>query len=261
MVRRASPRREAGYNLVILMVMLTVMNIVIAAALPKWSHLIRREKEEELISRGFQYAEAVRVFQNRFQQLPVRIEDLVERKPRSIRKLWKDPMTDDGRWALVPLADSGRFPTPPEGQNDGDDPSGRGGQDGDSGKPGDEIPNDTGIGGKKEPTQIGPFIGVHSRSSKESILIFNGHDHYDEWKFTVTMLIQGGGGGGNQPEGSGGNPAQGTGLQLSTRWLGRPLPKFLQPPDGSLPQDGETPGSRTNPNPRGANRGGGPARR
>lgn len=263
-------RSEAGYNLVILMVMLMVMNIVIAAALPKWSHVIRREREEELISRGFQYAEAVRVFQNRFQRLPVRIQELVEVKPRSIRKLWKDPMTDEGTWVLVPLNRNGPVLTPqPEGPSGGEDQNGRGGkggQNGGSGKPGEDLPDgngdggDGGDGGKKEPTQVGPFVGVHSRSSKESILIFNGHDHYDEWQFTVEMLIQGGGGG-NQPEGSGGNPAQGSGLQLSTRWLGRPLPKILQPPEGGMPKDGETPGSRTNPNPRGANRGGGPARR
>ncbi len=243
------------------MMMLTVMNILVAVALPKWSHVIRREREEELISRGFQYAEAVRIFQNRFQRLPVRIQELVEVEPRSIRKLWKDPMTDEGTWVLVPLNRNGPVLTPqPEGPSGGEDQDGKGGQGGDSGKPGDEVPNDTGTGGKKEPTQVGPFIGVHSRSSKESILIFNGHDHYDEWLFTVSMLIQGGGGG-NQPEGSGGNPAQGSGLQLSTRWLGRPLPRILQPPEGSGPQNGETPGGRTNPNPRGANRGGGVARR
>jgi len=64
---------EAGYNLVILMVTMTLLNIALAIALPKWSHVIRREREEELISRGFQYAEAIRIFQNRFQRLPVRL--------------------------------------------------------------------------------------------------------------------------------------------------------------------------------------------
>ena len=78
-------RSEAGYNLVILMMTLTVLNILMAAALPKWSHVIRREREEELISRGWQYAEAIRIFQNRFQRLPVRVEELMEVEPRSIR--------------------------------------------------------------------------------------------------------------------------------------------------------------------------------
>ncbi|HEX3128623.1 MAG TPA: hypothetical protein VH394_14925 [Thermoanaerobaculia bacterium] len=248
---------EAGYNLVILMMALTVLNILIAAALPKWSHIIRREREEELISRGWQYAEAIRIFQNRFQRLPVRVQELVEVEPRSIRRLWKDPMTEKGAWVLIPPG-TGPAVTPQPGGPDGrDDQQGPDGTDA-----GEEIPDNTGIGDKNEGVQqVGPFIGVHSRSKKESILIFNGHDRYDQWQFTVEMLTQGGSGGNRMPpEGAAGNPAQGMGLQLSTKWLGRPLPRFLQPQgvqDGGMPGGGRGQG----PNPQGANRGGGPVPR
>jgi type II secretory pathway pseudopilin PulG len=223
------------------MMMLTVLNILVAAALPKWSHVIRREKEEELISRGFQYAEAFRIFQNRFQRLPNRLEELIEVEPRSIRKLWKDPMTDDGTWVLLRPGNDPATPPPPNM-----DPDGRGGDAGEpgDGEPGEEVPGDTGIGGKKGPVQIGPFAGVRSRSTKESILIFNGHDHYDQWHFTVEMLTQGGGNNQMPPGGAGGNPAQGGGLQLSTRWLGRPLPQFLQAAQDGMPQDGQPPGGQ-----------------
>ena len=44
---------EAGYNLVVLIVAITVLNIAVAAVLPLWSTAIRREKEEELVFRGF----------------------------------------------------------------------------------------------------------------------------------------------------------------------------------------------------------------
>jgi type II secretory pathway pseudopilin PulG len=250
-------RGEAGYNLVILMMTLTVLNIMMAAALPKWSHVIRRDREEELISRGFQYAEAVRIFQNRFQRLPIRPEELIEVEPRSIRKLWKDPMTEDGVWVLIPPGNGGPVLTPqpegPDGQKP-DDPNGRGG---DSGEPSEEIPDGTGIGGKKGPVQVGPFTGVRSRSSKESILIFNGHDHYDQWTFTVEMLIQGSGNNQMPPGGGAGNPAQGGGLQLSTRWLGRPLPAFLQAPQVNMPQDGQLPGGQPGQKPGRPPQGGG----
>src|SRR4051812_41255426 len=86
---------ERGYNMVMLVMAITVLNIMVAISLPMWSQMIQRDKEEELISRGFQYVEAVRVFQNRFQRLPVRLEELIEVKPRCIRRLWKDPMTDE----------------------------------------------------------------------------------------------------------------------------------------------------------------------
>lgn len=252
---------EAGYNLVFLMVTLTLLNIVLAAALPKWSQAIRREREEELISRGWQYAEAIRVFQNRFQRLPVRLDELIEVEPRSIRKLWKDPMTDEGQWVLIPPGQGPRLtrqPETPDGRNPDEEPGeGDGGEDGGDGEPSEEVDPGTGIGQKKGIVQVGPFIGVHSRSSKESILVFNGRERYDQWHFTVDMLHEQG----NQQIGGdpggvpGGMQGGGGGLVKSTRWLGRPLPAFLQLPQGNQPQDGEMPdsnlGNRRNPkNPR-----------
>jgi type II secretory pathway pseudopilin PulG len=256
MVKRHSS--EAGYNLVILMVAMTLLNIALAIALPKWSHVIRREKEEELISRGFQYAEAIRMFQNRHQRLPVRIQELVEVEPRSIRKLWKDPMTEDGNWVLIPPGGGPQGgpqlnpqPTGPDGK-----PLPRDGQEDPDGRPPEpdddmEIDPDTGIGQKKGTQQIGPFSGVHSRSGKESILIFNGRTRYDEWHFTLEMiqaLLAG------NPTGVGGDPARGNAFgggvparnpNLSTRWLGRPLPEFLTTPQNQMPQDGQMPNGRT----------------
>lgn len=244
---------EAGYNLVFLMVMLTLLNIALAVALPKWSQVIRREREEELISRGWQYAEAIRIFQIRFQRLPVRLEELAEVEPRSIRKLWKDPMTDEGRWVLIPPGQGPRLtpqPETPDGRTPGDDeePGDGDGED----DAGEEVDPGTGIGEKKGIVQVGPFIGVHSRSSKESILVFNGRTRYDQWHFTVDMLREQGGQqiGGDPTGGMGG----GGGWVKSTRWIGRPLPAFLQLPQGSQPQDGQLPGGTTpgknNRNPR-----------
>lgn len=253
---------EAGYNLVILMVTMTLLNIALAIALPKWSHVIRREREEELISRGFQYAEAIRVFQNRFQRLPVRIQELAEVEPRSIRKLWKDPMTEDGNWVLIPPGGQGQPLTPQPTGPDGQPLPGPGGgqqeePDGGSQEPDDdlEIDPDTGIGQKKGTQQVGPFTGVHSRSGKESILIFNGRTRYDEWHFTLEMIqgVLAGGGQGQQVPPGGGNIVGGDPTRLpnlSTRWLGRPLPAFLTPPQNQMPQDGQMPDGRTRkPNP------------
>ena len=54
------------FTAVVLIVVITLMHIALAAALPKWSTAIQREKEEEAIFRGLQYAEAIRVFKARF---------------------------------------------------------------------------------------------------------------------------------------------------------------------------------------------------
>ena len=56
--------------MVMLMVAITVLSIMVAAVLPLMSTEIRREKEEELVFRGFQYAEAIRIFHQRYRAIP-----------------------------------------------------------------------------------------------------------------------------------------------------------------------------------------------
>jgi type II secretory pathway pseudopilin PulG len=230
--------RQRGYNMVMLMIAITVLNIMVAIALPSWTSLIQRDKEEELISRGFQYVEAIRVFQNRFQRLPVRIEELIEVKPRCIRRLWKDPMTDGGKFAVIhpdqPQPNGALQPRVPGQGNDPGDGTGNNPEGGDDSQPG---PDPGSLGGvPKGEISVGPIIGVRSRSNKKSFLVFTGKEHYDEWRFTLDMML-----GGRQapppPNGQPppGTPAPGAGMQLSTRWLGRPLPSFLQPQGGGLP--------------------------
>ncbi|MBV8200213.1 MAG: type II secretion system protein, partial [Acidobacteria bacterium] len=101
-------RGAAGYSLVVLIMAISVLNIMIGAALPKWSEMIQRDKEEELISRGWQYAEAIRVFQHRFQRYPTKLDELIKVKPRCIRQLWKDPMTGSGEWTPIFLGQGGK---------------------------------------------------------------------------------------------------------------------------------------------------------
>ncbi|HEY3568673.1 MAG TPA: hypothetical protein VGP73_12130 [Thermoanaerobaculia bacterium] len=234
---------EAGYNMVMLIVALTVLNIMVAAMMPLMSTEIQREKEEELIFRGFQYAEAIRIFKIRFQRLPNKLDELVEVKPRCIRQLWKDPMTKDGKWGLIfqgqgaPLnpqnPEGPQQPRPvdpqnPEGQpNDGRDDNGL-----NTPKQGDEV-------------AIGPIIGVYSKSPKQSHLVFYGHQRYDEWRFTYDLIPSGG----QRRPANGlpgiGDPGQGGLLtSFSTRWLGRPMylvDQQFQPQNGTLP-DGSQPG-------------------
>jgi type II secretory pathway pseudopilin PulG len=246
--------RQQGYNMVMLMIAITVLNIMVAIALPMWSQEIQRDKEEELISRGFQYVEAIRVFQNRFQRLPVRLEELIEVKPRCIRRLWKDPMTDEKMQPVFQNEGQAVTPPPPENPSNGGKPTGgkptggkpTGGKPA-SGKPGtgkdqpkdpdddSHIPTDPNgvpLGDQPQVTS-GPITGVRSRSSKKSILVFAGKERYDEWRFTIDMVLQGRPAPGQNPAPG----APGAGLQLSTRWIGRPLPSSLQA--GNLPQPGD----------------------
>jgi type II secretory pathway pseudopilin PulG len=217
-VGRRRRRSEAGYNLVILAIAITVMGILLAAALPLWSQLIKRDKEEELRFRGLQYAEAIRVFQARFGRFPVRLEELIEVKPRSIRQLWKDPMTESGKWGLVfqggepgdTVAPDATAPQPakPNGEEGGGEPGGPGGG---------------GPGGGGETVTVGPIIGVYSLSREDSLSTFFGQSGYRQWVFRVDILHQ-------AMKQTGGAGIAGAGLPAFTRmeWLGRPFRPFLQ---------------------------------
>jgi type II secretory pathway pseudopilin PulG len=216
----AARRGAAGYSLVMLIMAVAVLNIMIAAALPKWSEMIKRDKEEELISRGWQYAEAIRVFQRRFQRYPVKLDELIKAKPRCIRQLWKDPMTASGEWAPILLFQGSPVHVP--------------------GTP--EMTPAQGLDPNQPQVTTGPIVGVRSRSPSKSLLVFFGHERYDEWEFRVEMLTRAGGGRFDPRV-----PGRGA-LQLSTRWLGRPMPSFVPPggmPPGGLP--GGAPGGPPRP--------------
>jgi type II secretory pathway pseudopilin PulG len=97
MVKKANP--DSGYTLLILLFALTVLTLGLLVAIPVWQTQIQREKEEELIFRGNQYVEAIRLFQLKKQTIPENLEELMDEK--CIRRLYKDPMTRHGEWNLI----------------------------------------------------------------------------------------------------------------------------------------------------------------
>jgi type II secretory pathway pseudopilin PulG len=205
MVRRASS--EGGFNLVVLVMAVTVLSILVTLALPAWSHQIQREREAELIFRGLQYAEAIRVFKLRHNRDPVQLRELVEVQPRSIRQLWKNPITEDGSWLLLPagagkqqqgqgqnLAGVRQVQQGRRGQQDRRDQQGRqqeargkrpGGRPGRPGQPTAirVIPGDTTL----QVASIA-FNGVASPEGDAAIKTFMGSNEIKEWRFTIDLV-------------------------------------------------------------------------
>lgn len=214
---------EAGYNFVALVIAVTVLNVMLAAALPLWSTAIRRDKEEELIARGLQYAEAVRVFINRFGRPPTRLKELVEVEPRSIRQLWTDPMSEDGGWGL--------FIQPPQ----------RGA------KPVKlPVPQPDAFGQKpKAPSNL-PIAGVYSLNTEEALRSFFGKSQYDQWEFHYLIFTFAGPGAG----GFGVAQATATPLPMPVIQLAKPFRAGLAPPGAGgagavgLGPGGQRPGSQ-----------------
>jgi type II secretory pathway pseudopilin PulG len=93
-------KQPRGYVLIMLMLVIALMGLGLMVAVPVWQTQIQRENEEELIFRGNQYVEALRIFQLKNPgSFPKTLEELVENK--CIRRLYKDPMTPGGEWNLI----------------------------------------------------------------------------------------------------------------------------------------------------------------
>lgn len=189
----SSRRRLAsqGFNLVILVMAVTVLNILLALALPAWSNMIEREKENELIFRGLQYAEAIRVFQIRNGRLPTTITELIEVVPRSIRQLWKNPIPEDGSWLLLPpQAQAGPRGRPIERANQNPQDRGQPNRPGQPARPPQAVRVIPPRPGEPVLTPGGamPFIGVASPEGEEALKTFMGSNEIKEWRFTLDLV-------------------------------------------------------------------------
>ena len=202
--------RESGYAMAALLVALSVMAIMMTVVMPVWKRTTQREKEEELVFRGKQYVHAIGMFQRKFANAyPPSIDVLVDQ--RFLRKKFKDPITNED---FVPiLAGQGvpGSPQTPGGQRGAPTPGGLGQtQPAPSTQPGGARaggpPNSAGSTGQTS----GGIQGVTSKSKEQSIRLYNGRGHYNEWAFVYIQQQQAGGGGapGTGAPGPGGQRGQ-----------------------------------------------------
>ena len=151
-------RLSRGYVLIILAILVLAMAIGLMVAVPVWHTQVQREKEEELLFRGRQYVEAVRLYQTKFPgRFPESLDALL--KENCLRKLYKDPMTRSGEWNLILHREGGAQ-----------------------------------RGGTVQKILIAPasalssltspqILGVVSASQQKSIRIYYDQDSYDRWFF------------------------------------------------------------------------------
>lgn len=210
----ALPRSsEAGYTLVALLALMTVLALFAIAAAPSIKQQSKREREQEMIFRGEQVADAIRSYYiYRLttgrgvgdQSLPTTIDQLLEGVPvpggskkRQILRASaaRDPLSATGEWRLVPprspaLIDfqrsvilyAGNFLPPPR-------------------SPqlmqlqqlavpqlssvlGTDSSQPSSSGSDSFADSSGPFVGVTSRSKLNSVLYYYGIDRHDQWIFT-----------------------------------------------------------------------------
>ena len=106
--RRA--RRQGGYALMSVLLVIVLMGIALAEASNSWSNLRQRDREEELLRVGDKIREAIGNYYNQspgdVKQFPQTLEDLLhdDRFPtprRYLRKIHDDPMTGRPYWGTL----------------------------------------------------------------------------------------------------------------------------------------------------------------
>jgi type II secretory pathway pseudopilin PulG len=209
----ATRRSEAGYTLVALLALMTVVALFAMAVAPSIQQQAERDREQEAIFRGEQVADAIKAYYRYRlstarivgdQALPTSMDQLLQGIPipggsknRQILRASaaRDPLTIEGEWrfilprtaALVDFQQSIMFYSgnvlPPVR-----DPQMAQLQQ-------FAVPRITSVTNLGEITQpsggssadddaTGPFVGVASRSKRESVLTFYGIERHDQWIFT-----------------------------------------------------------------------------
>lgn len=100
---------EAGFTYLGVLLLIAVSGMALGAAGQLWSSQVLREREQELLWVGSQYAQALRSYYRAspgLAQYPQALDELLEdsRFPnlkRHIRRLYPDPITGSDDWGLV----------------------------------------------------------------------------------------------------------------------------------------------------------------
>lgn len=155
--------KKQGYMLIMLLIAVSVLSIGLLVAVPIWETQLRREKEEDLIFRGKQYVEAIRLYQlKKPGAFPKSLEELLEDK--CIRKLYKDPVSSSGEWnVILPYVGASRPASKTTAQS----------------------LQKVMVAPQSALASIGnpQVIGVVSSSKRRSIKIYLDQESYDRWLF------------------------------------------------------------------------------
>ncbi len=99
-------QRDGGYLLLAILLMMAFMIIAATIVAPRVVQQIKRDREEEMIHRGTEYARAIKKYYKKFGSYPTTLEQLDNTNQiRFLRKRYKDPLTKDGKWKLLNYGD------------------------------------------------------------------------------------------------------------------------------------------------------------
>lgn len=250
-----------GYAMAALLVALSIMAVMMTVAMPVWHQTVQREKEDELVFRGLQYARAIGLFQKKYANAyPPSFDVLVNEK--FLRKKYKDPITNDDFAPILAGQNTQGGAQPGTGAGNPAQ-SGAAGRGGAPGSTPTSSPVNTSQSGGRGTTAGGPgggptggIMGVTSKSKDKSIRLYNGRSHYNEWQFVFVQQTQAPGAGAagtstpgqrsGQPGQSPFNPGGPTGGQRGRQGRGGPGGgRGFGPGPGGQPGQPDNPFGRT----------------
>jgi type II secretory pathway pseudopilin PulG len=102
----ARRQRDGGYLLLAILLMMALMIIAATIVAPRLVQQIKRDREEEMIHRGTEYARAIKKYYKKFGRYPATLDQLDNTNQiRFLRRHYKDPLTKDGKWKLLNYGD------------------------------------------------------------------------------------------------------------------------------------------------------------
>ena len=98
-------QQDGGYLLLAILLMMAFMIIAATIEAPRLVQQMKRDREEEMIHRGTEYARAIKKFYKKTGRYPATLDDLDKGQVRYLRKRYKDPLAKDGKWKLLNYGD------------------------------------------------------------------------------------------------------------------------------------------------------------
>lgn len=92
--------RNGGYAMIALMIAVSILTVFLLMAVPLWQTTMQREAEEELLFRGRQYVTAIGLYLKEHNNLYAQNFEILHLE-KFLRKLYRDPFAEDGRWDMV----------------------------------------------------------------------------------------------------------------------------------------------------------------
>ncbi len=147
----ASPRSQRGFTMALALAMAVVMGLMLLKIAPNAIAETQRSNEQELIYRGEAIATSLRIYFAKMRRYPKDLDEVMKMRPRILRQKYKDPMTPSGEWEFITQVQAGA-----------------------SG-------NTEGL----------PIVGVRSRSTENSILVYQNKTLHHDWLFSAEQNLLG----------------------------------------------------------------------